>query len=271
MKRNPHEAAQHGEITQPSEWCLPQPHCPRNGRVGWQTAVRLRIGRIMQNVDHPGASHARRIVNARILEAVVLAKLTGPLLGEILHVVLGAKMQASRGARLDAGGFETLAHAVRAQSTLVDLLGSGIEFRNVEGTSGDAVSAADAAVLLEINDAVRVLHDGAVGGTGREASRVGAMHALILTHQPHHRSVFLGLLVELDQVPEIPLRGGHRLVSVVKSRLRVRKVVRFLAVNLAGLAVDACGSVNKFADLVLTLHPFARYGSRRAADFMNME
>ena len=97
------------------------------------------------------------------------------------------------------------------------------------------------------------------------------MHALILTHQPHHRSVFLGLLVELDQVPEIPLRGGHRLVSVVKSRLRERKVVPFLAGNLAGLAADAGGSVHQFADLVLTLHPFARNGTRMAGDFLNTE
>ena len=178
-------------------------------------------------------------------------------------------MQASRGARLDAGGFETLAHAVRAQSTLVDLLGSGIEFRNVEGTSGDAVSAADAAVLLEINDAVRVLHDGAVGGTGREASRVGAMHALILAHQPHHRSVFLGLLVELDQVPEIPLRGGHRLVSVVKSRLRERKIVPFLAGDLAGFAADAGGGVHQFADLKVALGISAGNGSSVPGNLLN--
>src|SRR5205823_1153296 len=51
-----------------------------------------------------------------------------------------------------------------------------VHFRNVKGASGDAVAAADAIGLLEINDAVGVLHDGTVRGTRRQASGLRAMH-----------------------------------------------------------------------------------------------
>ncbi len=60
----------------------------------------------------------------------------------------------------------------------------GIELRNIEGAAGDAILAADAVFLLEIDDAVAVLHDGAVGRARAQAAGIGAVHALILAHQP---------------------------------------------------------------------------------------
>src|ERR1700693_4432319 len=121
-------------------------------RVGGQSAIRFRVGQIVQNVDDARASHALRIVNARVLESVMLAKLRSALLRQVLHVVLGAEVQAAGRARLNAGGLQAHAHAVRAERTLVNLLSIGIEFRNVKGAAGNAISAADAMVLLEIDD-----------------------------------------------------------------------------------------------------------------------
>src|SRR5713101_7753983 len=40
----------------------------------------------------------------------------------------------------------------------------------------------------------------------------GAVHALILAHQPRHAAFELHL-VEADQVPEIRVEGGHRLIA----------------------------------------------------------
>src|SRR6202045_892005 len=137
-------------------------------------------------------------------------------IGEFAHIVLGAKVQASGGAGLDAGRLQAFGNAVGAQSAFINTLGFFVEFGNVEGAPGNAVAAADAIILLKIDDAVGVLHDGAVGRTGFKATRVGAVHALIFAHQPHERAVFPLVLVEQNQVPVIPAGLRHGLISVVE-------------------------------------------------------
>src|ERR1700730_3825923 len=107
-----------------------------------------------------------RIVHARLLKSEILTKLLGALLCDVFHVVLGAKLQATRRTRLDAGGLEPAANAVGAQRALVNFLRRRIEFGNVVRTSRDAKLAADAVFLLEVYDAVGVLHDRAIGGAG---------------------------------------------------------------------------------------------------------
>ena len=69
---------------------------------------------------------------------------------------------------------------------------------------------------LKVDDAVGILHDRAVRRTRLQASGIGAVHALILAHQPLDRPVFALVLVELDQIPEVPARLRHRLVGVVE-------------------------------------------------------
>ena len=125
-----------------------------------------------------------------------------------------------------------------------------IELGNVERAAGDAISAADAVLLLEIDDAVGVLHDGAVGGAGAQAAGIGAVHALILAHQPHQRAVFALMLVELDQVPVIPPRLRHRLVGVVETLSPKRHIVPLHARHFARLAADAGRGVDQLADRV---------------------
>src|SRR5215813_7580545 len=49
-----------------------------------------------------------------------------------------------------------------SQPALIDFLGGGMELGNIKRTAGDAELAADAVGLFEIDNAVAVLHDGAV-------------------------------------------------------------------------------------------------------------
>src|ERR1044071_7074870 len=119
----------------------------------------------------------------------MLPQLLRALFRQRPHVGLRSELQAAGGARLDAGGLQPLPHSIRAERALVDLLRQRVEFRNVERTARHAVLAADAVLLLEVDDAVGVLDDGAVGRAGAEAARILAVHALILAHQPAERSV----------------------------------------------------------------------------------
>src|SRR6266436_4605224 len=215
----------------------------------------------MQNVDHSSAADARRVIYAGLGEIVMIAKLLGTILGEELHVVLAAEMQATCGAGFDACRLQPFADAVGTEGALVDSLGLGIEFGNVERAAGNAVTAADAVVLLKIDDAVRVLNDGAIGGARGEASRVGTVHALILAHEPHQGAVFSFVFIEANQVPVIPARVRHGLVAVVKNRGAEGQVVPFHAGDFAGLAADASGSVDELADLEFALRVLAGNGT----------
>src|SRR5262249_27463149 len=118
--------------------------------------------------------------------------------------------------------------------------------------------AADAVVLLEIDDAVLILHDRVLGRTRSQAPWIGAMHALILAHEPGQRAVFALVLHELDQVPIIPRRFRHRLIGVLKRRLAKRQIVPLQARDLAGLASDAGSRIDQFRDPLLALGPFSR-------------
>src|ERR1700686_2411031 len=209
-----------------------------------QSAVIFRLGGVVQYVDYARAADARWIVDACFGEIVMITKLLGASLGEELHVVLAAEMQAPCWARFDACRLQPFAHAVGTERALVDALGFRVEFGNVEGATGDAVTAADAVLLLKIDDAVGVLHNGAVGGASGEASGIGAVHALILAHKPHQGAIFGFVLIELDEVPIIPPGVRHGLVGVVKNGGAEGQVVPFHASDFTGLAADASGGVD---------------------------
>src|SRR5260370_38253920 len=99
-------------------------------------------------------------------------------------------MQAPGRARFDAGRLKPRPDAVGAQRALIYLLGNGVKFRDVEGTPRHAVLAANALILLEIDDAIDALHDGAVGRAGLQTAWLCAVHALGLTPPPHHGTLF---------------------------------------------------------------------------------
>ena len=54
----------------------------------------------MQHVNHVGAADGVGVVHAGILEAGDVAQLLGAALGQELHVVFGAEVQAAGGTRL---------------------------------------------------------------------------------------------------------------------------------------------------------------------------
>ena len=193
----------------------------------------------MQNVNDVRAADRLRIVDSRLVVPKVLLELMRALVGDELHVIFRAEFQAAGRARFDARRFQTLADAIGAKRALVDFFGRLVELGDVEGATGSAELTADAVFLLEIHDAIRVLHNGAVGWTRPQTPGIGAVHALILAHQPLNRAVFTLVLIELDEVPEVPTRFGHRLVGVVEGRFPERHIVPLDARHLAGLASNA--------------------------------
>src|SRR5678816_131639 len=90
----------------------------------------------------------------------------------LLHVLLGAEHQCASRAGLDAGRLESDGDPVRAQRALVRFVVSLRDARYVERASSDAIAAADAVRLVEIDYAVGVLHDRARRGAGFELSLI---------------------------------------------------------------------------------------------------
>src|SRR4029077_13934202 len=154
---------------------------------------------VVQDVNYACAAHPRGVVHARAGEVGMFAQLFRAPFGKRLHVVLASKVQAASGAGLYAGRLKAFAHAVGTEGALEDAISLRVHLRDVERASRDAVTAADAVSLLEIHDTVGVLHDRAVGRARSEATRISAVHALILAHEPHQRAVFALVLVEEDQ------------------------------------------------------------------------
>src|SRR5262249_10775236 len=105
----------------------------------------------------------------------------------------------------------------------------------------------DALGGVHVDDAVLVLDDRSRRGTGGEAARVLAVHALVLAHQPGEAVVGL-LLLEADEVPVVGVQGGQRLVRARLLGGDHRQVVPLLTGHLAGLAADAGGGVDQLGD-----------------------
>src|SRR4029079_8176541 len=95
---------------------------------------------------------------------------------------------------------------------------------------------------------------------------VGAVHALVLAHEPLERAVGLDVLAELDQVPIVPRRLWHGLVGVLKNGFAEGKIVPLQAGDFTGLASDAGGSVDQFGEARLPLRAFAGEGTGAAGD-----
>ena len=225
----------------------------------------------MQHINNVGAAYRLRIVDAGLFEAKVVAQLLGAGLGDELHIFFGAELQTARRTSLDARGFQALADPVGTQRALVNLLCCRIKFRNVEGTTGNAVLAANAIFLVEVHNPVGILHDCAVGRAGAQAAGIGAVHALVLAHQPLNRAIFALVLVELDQVPEIPAGLRHGLVRVVEGGSAEGHVVPLDTRHFAGLAADTRSRVYQLANFQIALHACARNRPRMGRDHFGLK
>src|SRR5271167_3791680 len=118
-----------------------------------------------------------------------------------LHILLAAIHDGSRWTGLDAGGLESDGDPVGAQRAFVGLFVLLGNARNVERAAGHAVAAADAVLLLKVDDAVRVLHDGARRWAGFETTGVLAVHAAVLADQPLEVALGIFVLRETHQRP----------------------------------------------------------------------
>jgi hypothetical protein len=99
-----------------------------------------------------------------------------------------------------------------------------------------------------------------------QAPGIGAVHALILAHEPLDRAVGILVLVELDEVPEMRPCLWHGLVSVVECRRGEWHVVPLDARYFTRLATDTRCGVDKLADFEIALHAKTRRGSAMARD-----
>jgi hypothetical protein len=187
----------------------------------------------------------QRIVKASLFELAYL------LFAVEEHVFLGPETNRPGGTRLHASGLHPVANAVHAHRALVDLLSLGIEARDIERTPAHAVLATDALLLVEVDDAVLVLHDRSGSGTSQQATRFLAMQTGILADEPGKPIVGEIHLVEAHEVPR---RRGEILVALVAAEvvsLLDLKVVPFLACHLACLAADTEIDVDKLGYLDL--------------------
>src|SRR6185437_14016249 len=116
---------------------------------------------------------------------------------------------------------------------------------DVEGAGRHAVAAADAVFLLEIHDAVGVLHDGAGGRAGLEAALVGAVHAAVLADQPFEIPFGILVLREAHQCPRAVGQVCGILVAAEVAADLIPQIVPLHARDLTGLAADALGGVDE--------------------------
>src|ERR1019366_5904392 len=228
-----------------SEDVLPEPDSQRHVRVAWQ-AVPFRMVRVREDRDDARPADTLRVVERGGREAA-LFELIHAETPQRDHVFLGAEMQAAGGTGFHARRLESHRRTVHAQRALRHLSRLRVELRHVERAARLAIAAADAVVLVHVHDAVRVLHDGARCGAGLEASRLGAVHALVLAHEPHQTALDFAF-VEADEIPEAGVERRHRLVGTDLLRRERRQVIPFLARDLAGLAADAGGRVDVLGD-----------------------
>src|SRR6266702_6695595 len=136
-----------------------------------------------QHVHDVRAADALRTVYGRLGESP-LVQVLQPVVRLDDHVLLRAEGEGLRRAGLDTRRLESHRDPIGTERALVDLRVLLAETRDVEGAAGDAIAAADAVLLVEIDDAIRILHDGARGGARLEAAGICAVHALILEDEP---------------------------------------------------------------------------------------
>src|SRR5262249_24258436 len=216
-----------------------------------QAAVELGLVAVLEHVHHVRAAHARGVVQRRLLEPPLL-QLADALLRVVDHVLLRSERDRTGRAGLHARGLQAHRNAVGAERALIRLVVLLRDARDVERAAGDAVAAADAVLLIEVYDAVRVLHDRPRRRAGLEAARLGAVHAAVLADQPLQRQAFrLALdLGEAHQRPGAGVEVGGIVVDPdVVADFRAQ-LVPLHARDLAGLAADALGLVDELGDFL---------------------
>ncbi len=202
---------------------------------------------MMQHIHDMRAANAGRVIQPRVLEAAFL-QVGDAVIGVIDHVLLAAKDQRLGRAGLDTGRLQPDHDPIGAQRAFVGLAVLLREARHVERAAGHAVAAADAVLLLKIDDAVAVLDDRPRRRAGFQAAGIGAVHAAILADQPFQRAVLL-MLGKAHQRPAILGEVVRVLVGTLVDADVLAQIVPLLAGRLAGLAADALADVDELGHL----------------------
>src|SRR5262249_16695436 len=205
MEQSAEQGGDHCDGTERFKYASPDRHRPRNARVFGQP-IKFRLIAQSEHIDHPRSTAPRRVRDGRFFEAT-LFQLLNTTAGDLYQILLRAELQTSGRTCFDARRLQAIRQSVRTQCAFVDLLRFRVQPRDVKGASGAAVFAADAMLLLKVDDPVGILHDRARRRARSQTARILAMHALILCHQPVEtlRPVRtpLDVFIETDQVPKI--------------------------------------------------------------------
>ena len=202
--------------------------------------------RMLQHVHDMRPAHAGRVVQAGVVVAAFL-QIRDTVFRMVDHVFLGAEHQRPGRTRLDARRLHADRDTVGTQGAFIN---RGIflrDPRDVERTTCDAITAADTVLFVEIDDAVRILDDGARRGAGGKAARIGAVQATVLADQPFEAIVRL-LLVEAHHGPRFVTEVARAVeLPVVRADL-VAQVVPFHARGFTGFTPDTFGDVDQLGD-----------------------
>src|SRR5262245_6252314 len=176
-------------------------------------------------------------VELRVLEAHRLQGLD-PLLGLRDELVTEAELDRVGRTRLGAGGPEPVVDAVVAERALLRGAGGLVEAHHAERARRDAVAAAVAHVLVDVDRTVL----GPIDGAGRarvEAARFSAVLANVRHEQPRQVTGGLGLLDEADQTERLVGEVAVVLVGAGPVRHFQAELVPLLARDLTRPAADA--------------------------------
>src|SRR5581483_5331719 len=172
-----------------------------------------------------------------------LVELPHPRLRPLPELADRAELDRIGRAGLGAGRLQPRLQPVVAEGALLRRVRGGVDVDHPEGTRGDAHAAAVADVRLD-HHRVELGPDDRAGRADLEAAGLDAVLAHVAHHEPAALAPVLAeLLDELDVAPVDPVQPPGVVVAVAAhlgpAAVAGRKLVPFLAGDLAGLAPDA--------------------------------
>src|SRR5690625_6533699 len=155
------------------------------------------------------------------------------------HVLFATKGNGAGGTGLDTGRLLADSDTVRTQGALVHLVVLFGHAWNIKRTTGNAVAAANAVVLVEVHNAVSVLYDGTRCGASLETTRLHTVHTAILADQPFKIAFIVLVLGKAHQCPRFRAEIVRVVIDPHVLANIVAQIVPLHTRDLTGLAPDA--------------------------------
>src|SRR5690625_1633016 len=146
-----------------------------------QTVIQTGLIGMVQHVHDMRSAHPLWVIEASIFKPSGL-QILDALLRMLFHILLGTKSNGPGRAGFYASRLLTYRNTVRAQAALIYLI---VLFRHagyIKRAARNAIATADAVFLIEIHNAIGMLHNGPWRGTSLQTTRVNAVHAAILAY-----------------------------------------------------------------------------------------